>query len=346
MTRRFDRPTTGNLKSPAQVVRYFDKLLTVVEANFDAADEASAALAAALAAAHTADWSGVVDDDAHKPEDDATYGADLATNVSNAATSNLTDDADLGSTGVIIDPFPLLTIYADSAGVIKSAQLPKELQLSASQGGADVTTAGTWSRTATAGITCSIGAATGLFSVSAMTGSDISVPIGFAYPSVSRTATVRVLRQDDPPTNTGSSTGGTTASTTTLGDTTGTAYDTTNAVSDVLTVTTGSVGSVDLTAPITFARVDGGFTVDATGAYAKWQWRVPAGAWADVSSEVAEDATAFKNLPSGSITGSDTKSGLAASTTYEFRLLWRRRDSSGTASNIYRVNGTMTASGS
>ncbi len=408
MARAFDRPTAGNLSTPAQIVRFFDKFLTALEANLGALSAADAALAAALAAAHTADWSGVNDDDGHRPDNDATlgaawatnltgrpteltdgrvsagltsagdlnrditttranssnllrktsgglftgdltatFGANLATNVTNAKTSNLTDDANLGSTGVLIDPFPSVTIYADGTGTVKSAQLPKSVSLTASNGTADVTTSGTWSRTVTTGVTCTIGAATGIVSITALSASAVEVPISFTYSGVTRTGTLKIIRQDDAPTNTGGAgaTGGTTGTTTTLGDTTGTAYDTTNAVSNTLTVIAGSGGRVDLSAPITYDRSTA--ISGSTGALGKWQWRVPAGVWADApGGETTYTIAASSSSGSGEISAADAVTGLTNGSTYEFRFLWRRSNVSGTASNIYRVTGTLTAVGS
>jgi Arc/MetJ family transcription regulator len=259
--------------------------------------------------------------------------------------------ADVASAqSVVIDPFPSVTIYADSTGAVKSGQLTKTVQLTASKGGSAVTTLGTWSRTSVSGVTCTIGASTGSVSITALTGTDVSVPISFTYLGVTRTATLRIIRQDDPPTNSGGSgaTGGTTASTTTLGDTTGTSYDLTNAISDTLTVTAGSVGQVACTAPLMFDRVT---TSDGqTGAYGKWQWRVPAGVWADITTETQETDTAVNDAANidndhyGSMSVSHTKTGLTPSSSYEFRFAWRDR-SAPNASRVTRVSGTLTATG-
>lgn len=261
-------------------------------------------------------------------------------------------DSAASTFGVVINPVADVIIYADTAGTVKSGQLPKNVNLSASSGSAVVTTSGTWSRTATTGITCTIGAATGVLAISAMTGSDVYVPVSFTYgtPAVTRTASVHVKRQDDPPSSSGGAgaTGGTSASTTSLGDTTGTAYDTTFAVSDTLTVVAGSVGQVACVAPISFARDNVGVN-GVTGCFGKWQWRVPAGVWADITSEVQETDTAVENVSGityGSVSVSHTKTGLGSGTTYEFRFLWRQRNVSGTASAATRMSGTLTATGS
>jgi hypothetical protein len=222
--------------------------------------------------------------------------------------------------------------------------------LTASSGGAAVTTSGTWSRTAASGVTCTIGASTGILNITALDVPSAKLPISFTYLGIVRTAIVSVFRLDDPPTSSGGTGGGTSASTTTLGDTTGTAYDTTNAVSAVLTVTTGSVGQVACSAPVTFDRVSGTGT---TGAYGKWQWRVPAGVWADITTEVQETTTSTSSAlnpdtnTDGYLSVNHTKTGLSASTSYEFRFVWRRRDVSGGGANVGAYGGaTMTATGS
>lgn len=255
---------------------------------------------------------------------------------------------------IVIDPFPDVTIYADSNGTVKTGELPKDLGITASKGASEVTTSGTWSRTVTSGVTCTIGAATGILNITALSVLEVSVPISFVYSGVTRTATVKIIRVDDPPTNSGGggATGGTSASTTTLGNTTGTAYDTTNAVSGVMTIDTGTSGDISVTGTISFKRTD--TTNGATGCLGKAQYRVPAGAWADLDTEDSDsgDATYEANPgdptinTAGSISITQTNTALSASTTYEVRWLWRRANVSGTASNIYRVSGTITATGS
>ena len=255
------------------------------------------------------------------------------------------NDALIGNT--VINPIADVIVYADVSGTVKSGQLPRNVFLTASNASTDITSAGTWGQTATDGATTSINASSGVLTISALAASEVSVPVSFTYGSVTRTATVHIVRQDDPPTNSGGS-GSTSASTTALGDTTGTAYDTTNAVSATLTLTCGASGEVDCSAPIGFIRT--GSTTGATGAYGKWQWRVPAGSWADVDTEVQDSVTARTTTvtgelgySSGTISANQTKTGLTASSDYEFRFVWRRRDVNGTAENVTGA-GTMSVS--
>jgi hypothetical protein len=180
------------------------------------------------------------------------------------------------------------------------------------------------------------------------------------YQGISRKAQVTVVRQDDPPTSTGGGgggSGGSSGSTTTLGDTTGTSYDLTNAVSSIITAAAGAGGQVECTAPINFKRT--GVTLGAgpdgeTGAAGKWQWRVVSGTFADITSEVtsssdsvteADPDTGKHRTYSGSLSVAQTKTGLTPGTSYEFRFCWRRIDVVATAKNVTPI-GTLEAVGS
>lgn len=260
-----------------------------------------------------------------------------------------------GITSVVIDPPANVLISADSTGVIKTGELPRDVPIKASAGTSDVTALGTWTRTSVSGITCTMGSATGVLNITAMTVQDIMVPVTYVYGIITRTLYVHVVRVDDPPSvagGGGSGGGGSTSSTTTLGATTGTAYDLTNSVSATLTCAAGAGGNVVLNAPVSFRR--SGTAAGFTGAIGKWQWRVVAGSFADVTTEVGDSADAETDVDpvdgsvtklQGSITCNPTKSGLTAGTNYEFRFCWRRVDVSGTAANVSRMSGTLTATG-
>lgn len=299
--------------------------------------------------------------------DGATYGSLPLANISgtgttkralidhsqahlNKLTSVFTDDAKLGVTSVVIDPFADIIIAADSTGTIKTGELPRNVQLTASVGTSSVTTAGTWSVTAVTGVTCAIGASTGILSITAMTVSEAFIPISFVYGGVTRTAVLHVVVQSDPPTNGSSGSSGTPATTTALGVTTGTVYDTTNATSPTLSVAAGATGTVSLSAPIGYKR--NSTAAGRTGAAGKWQWRVVGGTFADVATEVSDTADFAETDTSpvtnyqGSLSVSQSKTGLTSGTTYEFRFLWREVAISGSPAHLYRVNGTMSATGS
>lgn len=252
-----------------------------------------------------------------------------------------------GSTSVVLDPISTVYVAADSNGVVKTGELPKDVGLTASIGTANITTLGTWSRTATTGVTCTIGAATGILNITALSASQVSVPVSFVYNGVTRPGTQPIVRQDDPPTNDGggSSSGGTIANTTTLANATSTSYGT--AESAVMTVTAGSAGKIKCYAPVEFKRTPG-TALGTTGAFGKWQWRVPAGTWADIATEVADsgDASTDYNPPdptvnwAGYLTVDQTKTGLTAGSDYEIKFLWRKVDVSGDVDDIYKSNTT------
>jgi hypothetical protein len=108
---------------------------------------------------------------------------------------------------------------------------------------------------------------------------------------------------------------------------------------------------VQCTAPIGFAR--SGASLGETGAFGKWQWRVVGGTYADITTEVASTFDAITQHVDGVTENDDgsmsvtmTKTGLTNGTAYQFRFLWRRTDVSGTADNIHRDTGTLTATGS
>jgi hypothetical protein len=270
------------------------------------------------------------------------------------ALFNKMDDV-ASAQSVVIDPFSDVIIYADSSGTIKTGELPRAVGLTASKGNSSVTTLGTWSRTATTGVTCTMGASTGILNITALSVAEVFIPISFTYSGVTRTGTVHVVRQDDPPTSSsggssGSSTG-TTASTTTLANATSTSYDGI-AESAILTVEAGAAGKVRCTAPIGFKRTPG-TAAGLTGALGKWQWRAIAGSWADITTEVADTADAETIVNSGDPTRNTfgsldvdmTKTGLTAGTQYEFKFLWRKVNVSGDVDDIYRAGGTLTADG-
>jgi hypothetical protein len=247
---------------------------------------------------------------------------------------------------LVIDTINDVVIYADSLGVVKADQLPLDVPITASNSSGDATALGTWSRTTTSGVTCTIGSATGVLNITAISVSEAYIPISFVLTGVTRTANVHVVVVQDPPTSGGGS-GATSASTTTLGNTTGSSYDTVNAVSATMTCAAGAGGQVALNAPISYKATDNS---SFPTTYGKWQWRVVSGTFADVSTEVTATsvpngsggAGANTHYAPGALTVSQTKTGLTTGTDYEFRFLWR---DDGTH-DCYRSSGTLSATGS
>jgi hypothetical protein len=267
-----------------------------------------------------------------------------------------------GITSVVMNPISDVVIRADSTGVIKSGQLPRDVALKASAGLADVTSLCSWSKTDPSGITSSMGPSTGILHITAFSVTEAFVDVQFTYQNVLRTAKVHVIKQNDPPSTSGGSggggggTGGSSGSTAILGDTTSTAYDFSNAVSNEITFNTGSLGKVDLTASIPFERT--AVTNGQTSATGKWQIK-PFGAssYTDVTgSETNSTANAKTTNPSGDPTNQEQGSllavvtgygtGLSANTTgNKARFVWHDNVVSGTTSRITSF-GNMTAAGS
>jgi hypothetical protein len=263
-----------------------------------------------------------------------------------------------GTTGLVINPPPSVTIYATNAGAAKAGELPRDVSLSASVGLASVTTLGVWSVLAQTNCSATINASTGNLNITAVASADASVKVQFVYNSIIRTAEVAIKRQDDPPTVAGTGGGsggtGTSASTTTLGSTINSSYNLTTDVSGTILVKSGASGQVTLTAPLTFRRaipkVEG-----ETKAWAKWQWRAIGGSFADVGAEMGS-TNAYTTAPDpetgtlmnvqGNANWNQTKTGLAANTDYEFRLVWRHQDINGTSRTLNYVSGTMQGVGS
>lgn len=287
----------------------------------------------------------------------ALIGREIAYAAAITAVQKAISEKD-ANTGIVIDPFPDVYIYASSTGVVKAGELPRDVQIKASQGGVDVTTLGTWSRSTTGGITCTMGAATGILNITAFTSKEANIPITFTYLGVTRTAKVHVVRVDDAAEVSGGGGGGggggssgTSGSTTTLANTNGTSYGT--GVSGTIKAVAGPAGQVVCVAPIDFKRVNSIASVGVTGCFGKWQWRITGGSFADITGGEQADTTPAETVggaepykESGFVSCTRTKTGLTQGTEYEFRFLWRRDDDSGASSEIYRTAGTMTATGS
>jgi hypothetical protein len=278
-----------------------------------------------------------------------------APTIYNPANSPVLGKANYATkTAIVINGASAIQINADTNGTVTTA-LPKTSQYTASAGAVDFTTnaSGSWSVNTVTGITTSIGAHTGLLSISAMAGSSAVLTITFVYGGVTRNYQVTVTKVNAPPTNSGGSgaTGGTQGSTTTLGSAGSTTYDTTSGnttqKSAVISATAGSGGQVQCVAPITFTTTLG-ISAHSCGTSGKWQWSAHgANTWADIAAEVGDTYDAqsdgVSEIDSGLISVTQTKTGLTNGTVYDFRFLWRR--SSGSGSALYE-SGTMTATGS
>lgn len=238
-----------------------------------------------------------------------------------------------------------IVITADYQGAVDpSDQLPYEVAIKRFAAGTDVTTSTAWSMTVDSGdITASIGAATGVLEITAI-GSSGQITVSSVYQAIVKTRTISVTLSTATPPATGS-TGGSTATDTSFGVIASTTH---TAISDELSVTVGSDGTVDLTATLSVntARTgpDGAYPT-----YGIWRWW-NGSAWADVGTEVAaspstqvlEDVeTGIFIVKKGTLTVNTAKTGLTASATEKFQFYARNF----TGTRTMSFSGTVSAVG-
>ena len=127
------------------------------------------------------------------------------------------------------------------------------------------------------------------------------------------------------------------------------------AVSDLMTVGTGSAGQIQFSANLSIASNADFPTISSpeSNIEMKWQYRTVGGTFADVTTAVNSDpdvnVTYVSRLDkyfvsNGSVNCSPIKSGLSASTDYEVQL-FARRTSVSTAKTMFFI-GTASAVGS
>lgn len=237
------------------------------------------------------------------------------------------------------------TVYADHAGTVLAGQLPITLTAKRYFNEVDVTTSATWSISVRSGsATVSIGAATGVVTISAVGAASTVVRVTSVRNALTLYKDFIIVRSDaSPPAGSG---GGTSASDSTLASISSATHA---AISDELTVTTGSAGQVDLSAPLTVRTAaespDGTFEV-----HGKWEWYNGA-AWEDVAAEVAsnpdcsvvyESETGAYLVSAGTLSVVTAKTGLAASSSEKFRLM--ARNASGTRTMTFSGTASAVAS--
>jgi len=230
---------------------------------------------------------------------------------------------------------PGLTFSADFTGVIGDGQLPATANLNRLRGSTDVSTSTTWSIVSQGGITG------GTVTVS---NGVVTIPAGVAVPA-STSITVRSVRDGvtidtilavtkttaAPPSTGGG--GGTTVSDSTFGSVSGTSFV---AISDLMTVKTGSGGQIALTAAsietiAPAASPTGTFTIEL-----QWRWRTVGGSWNTLTARtnsadaVVETESGAFFAYRGSVTSNETVTGLSASTDHEVQLTARRTSASPT----------------
>lgn len=234
------------------------------------------------------------------------------------------------------------TVYADHTGAVLTGQLPITIAAKRYFNEVEVTSSSAWSISVRSGsATVSIGASTGVVSITGVAAAVSVIRVTSVRNALTLYKDFTILRSNANPPSSGSG-GGTSASDSSFASFNSTSHA---AVSDELTVTTGSAGSVALSAPLTVytdaTSPDGTFEV-----YGKWQWWDGA-AWQDVAAEVASepDCVVYFELgigytrDDGSISVSATKSGLAASSSQKFRLTARNA----TGTRTMYLTGTASA---
>ncbi|HSG61956.1 MAG TPA: phage tail protein [Pseudomonadales bacterium] len=276
----------------------------------------------------TADWSGVIDDNGDKPEDNADVTA-------NAVPS--------------LDQVAPVAFAADFLGVLSAGQLPKNIAVIRRRGGVDVSSSTTWSivsQTGISGVTVTV-SSSGIVTIptGAIIGTSSTIEVRSVRDGTTLDARIGVTRNDAAPPSTGSS-GGTTVSDSTFNPVSGTSFV---AISDLMTVKTGSSGQVQFAAALT-TTVEAAPSVGTFPVEMKWQYRTVGGTFADVASAVpstTDAATLFEGFyysEDGFIDCSPLKTGLSASTDYEVQL-FARRISSTPLKDVFFI-GTASAVGS
>lgn len=237
---------------------------------------------------------------------------------------------------------------ANYAGVLDSGQLPRNIAFKRWQITADVTADATWAIDSQGGITGgTVTVVDGIVTIP----SGVSIPaateiiVSSLYDGVTLVSRIAVTKTNGAsPPGTG---GGTSVSDSTFSTVSGT---TLAAISDLMTVKTGTGGQLTFSAPLSIyaaaASPDGIF-----GAIGQWRYRPVSGSFSDAGTQADEIFAATVELESGVyfasagyIDISATVTGLTASTDYEVQLFAARDSSSPTKTLSF--GGTATVTGS
>lgn len=255
-----------------------------------------------------------------------------------------------------LDQVAPVSFTADYLGTLSAGQLPKNINVVRRRGGTDVSDSTTWS------ILSQTGIAGGTVTISSS--GVVTIPSGI---SVSKTSSIEVrsvrdgttldakigvTRVDAAPPVTGGGGGGTTVSDSTLNAVSGTSFV---AISDLMTVKTGSSGQIQFSANLQTSALAASPAISDpnSNVEVKWQYRTVGGSFADVASAVNSDPDPFVFYDAelreyfaedGAVNCSPTKTGLSTSTDYEVQLFARRTSSSPTKDIFFA--GTASAVGS
>lgn len=235
----------------------------------------------------------------------------------------------------LVADIPAVVVNADYTGTVITGQLPRLVQAHRYDDTAEVTASSAWSATLLSGdATFSIGAATGLLEITALTAS-ATIQVTSVYNSIERSRIVPVNMILGTP----DTTGGEAKSDSSIDPTSSASYGAANALIEGLTC--GASGDVDLTAPLSFST-------DALGdrhCFGKWQKSAAgAGVWSDVDTEIQSDTPAtnagFGGSEPGLIQVNQSATGLTPASAYDFQLLLR--NDSGTDPLFFVGTATAT----
>ena len=244
-----------------------------------------------------------------------------------------------------------VTLTANYQGTLDSGQLPRNIQFKRLYGAGDVSSSSTWSIQDTTGIgggtvTVSNGVVTIPSGVTVSTAAVITVKS--TRNGIDILSKINVTRLDAaPPSTGGGGTGGTTVNDSTFDSVSGT---TLTAISDIMTVQTGTNGTITFSAPLDIYAAAAA-NAGTFGAIGQWKYRPVGGSFSNAGSQ-ADDSfpcvvyaeEGFYYIEQGYISVSATVTGLSANTNYEVQL-FAARDSSSPAKTI-SFGGTASATGS
>jgi hypothetical protein len=273
-------------------------------------------------------------------------------------TGSAWGDALVDLTGAAVpslDQVAPVTFAADYLGVLSAGQLPKNIAVIRRRGGEDVSETTTWSIISQNGITGVTVTITSIGVVNIPSGATIaktaSIEVSSVRDGTTLDAIIGVSRVDASPPSTGSGTG------TTVSDSTFNLVNSTSfvAISDLMTVKTGSSGQIQFSANLVVSTDEETPAITGPGSNIemKWQYRTVGGSFADAAAFVNSDPdvrvtfnlrTEEFFLTEGAVNCSPTKTGLSASTDYEVQL-FAKRTSVTIAKDIY-FYGTASAVGS
>jgi len=252
------------------------------------------------------------------------------------------------------EPADATSIFtANYQGILDSSQLPRAIQFKRLYGSTDASSSATWSIVSQSGVSGgTVTVSNGIVNIpsGATIASSAEIVVKSAYQGLDVTSRIAVARSDAPPPNLGGGSGsGTIVNDSTFNSVSGT---TLTAISDLMTVKTGSAGTITFSAPLPI-YADASSPYGEYGAVGRWKYRPVGGSFSDAGT-LADDSYAagvidegwvgFPYTYPGYIEISATVTGLSASTDYEVQLYAARDSASPT--NTISFGGTASAVGS